>query len=121
MSVLDLARAWRTDAKESIHHGADHQGAPDVGCRGKAERVGAPTRDHGDDAVSLEEEVRRDAGERCAATQSARGREPPAQANRCGPGAESAGREGPAGKKVVTAEQRRTAVILAMETAGITQ
>lgn len=32
MSVLDAARAGRTDAEELIHPGADHQGAPDVGC-----------------------------------------------------------------------------------------
>src|ERR1700759_5878455 len=116
MSVLSPRR---TDETIAIQRRANHSSAAGMGGRREDWRVGAATRRHGADAVSLEKEIRRDAGERSQAVAGARGGESAAQTPRGGPGAQSSSGEGSAGKKVVTAEQRRAAVTEATISAGI--
>src|SRR5262249_38367421 len=105
-------RARRSHGQDgsALHGRADHRdpqgsGGGDVGRRGD------PTpRDHAPHLLPLEGEVRRDGGQRCPATQGARGREPALEAGGGQPDARHPDLEGAAGKRLTTVAGRRAAV-----------
>src|SRR5690606_6121777 len=111
----------RSHAKEQVHGGADHRDPP-RGRSGRCGPRGVPARgNHGADLLPLEAEVRRDAGQRRSAAQAARGGESPAEANRRGSSAQPPGAEGRAGKRIVTARERRHVVEKIQAAVGISE
>src|SRR5690606_9491587 len=111
----------RSHAKEQVHGGADHRDPP-RGRSGRCGPRGVPARgNHGADLLPLEAEVRRHAGQRRSPAQAARGGEPAAEANRRGSSAEPPGAEGRAGKRIVTAGERRHVVEKIQAAAGVSE
>src|SRR5437867_12872864 len=107
--------------KSRLTEEQNHRDPARVGRRRQGRGARAPARRNGSDALSLEAQVRRAPGERGEAAARPRGRESPAQAARRRPSVESPSRERLVGKKVVTPEQRRTAVTYAMVTAEVSE
>ena len=73
--IMSVLEPRRTDEEESIYRIADRQSAAGMGSRRETGRALSPTRRNGDDAVSLEAEVRWVAGERGEAAARAGRRE----------------------------------------------
>src|SRR4051794_21600321 len=105
-----------THEQIQVHRRADHRD-PERG-RGGREAWGTrpQARDHRDDLLPLEGEVRRDGGLRSEAAQESRGGKPAPQADGRRAGARSVGTEGGPPKKMVKPAAFRLAVGFVEET-----
>src|SRR5690606_21573503 len=103
-------RTRRSHAQEQVHGGAEGRCGQGGGGRRERARAVPPARHEPRDPVCLEAEVRRHGGFGREAAQAARGREPPAEADRRRPGPHPPGAERCPGKQVVAAWARRQGV-----------
>src|SRR5664279_4084162 len=102
----------RSREKESIQRRPDHRHPEGVGSRGGDGRVVPSARDREGMFLPVEEQVRRVGAERGETTSATGGGESAAQAHRGRTGSGHPGVEGGDGKKVVSPQSRREAVLV---------
>lgn len=107
--------------KRSVHGRADHRDLAGGGGRGRGPGSLPTSRDDRDHLLPVAEEVRRDGCERCPPAEATGGRESEAEAAGGGSSAEPPGAEGPPGKQVVTARERRRVVEKVQAAVGVSE